>query len=88
MWGTKTMLEKEKSQGRFYLYLSASLDGLGIILLGTVLEVLLRLGIYFELLKPGLEWFIFMSLFCFGGAWALIKLTILRIKIRNHDRQS
>ncbi|KMT66947.1 hypothetical protein [Catenovulum maritimum] len=82
------MLEKEKSKGRYYLYLSVSLDGLGVILLGIVLEVLIQMGIYFELLKPGLEWFVFISLFCFGGAWALIKLLLHWIKIRKYDRLS
>ncbi len=82
------MLEINKKQRRFYLYLSASLDGLGIILLGIVLEILLRIGLYFELLTNGAEGFIFTSLLCFGGTWSLINCIKVWLKIRKNERKS
>ena len=58
MRSTKEVLNHRSPKGRFYLYISASLNGIGIAALGVVLELFIKVGSYFDFMETSLEGFI------------------------------
>ena len=58
-----------------------ALDGIGNGVLGVVLELLVRLGIYVGFLNKGGEWFALVSLLIIGITMILFSSILLWIKL-------
>lgn len=77
------MLEKKSKEYYFFIFVSAAMDGIGLVILSVVLEGLVRFGIYTGFLKSGLEWFSLVSLSVIGLITILFKSVRLWSKIRS-----
>lgn len=85
MRSTKSILKPRSKQYYLYLFLTASMEGVGVIVLGVVLELLLMLGVLTGFIKEGMEWFIISSLSIIGFSLILIRSIQLWLKLRRHN---
>lgn len=82
MWGSKKMLKETLNEFNRSMYIAASMDGIGIIVLGIVLELLLRLGMYFKYINSGMEWFLFQWCSIVGCILVVFNIITLWFKFR------
>lgn len=71
----------------FYLCLTASIEGIGLIILAVILELLVRLGIYINFLNSGLEWLVFKLAMPVGVLVIVYELLVLYLKIRKYKKR-
>lgn len=71
----------------FYLCLAVSIEGIGIIILAVILELMVRFGIYIDFLNSGIEWMIIKLAVPYGITVLVYKLTIAYLKIRKHKKR-
>lgn len=75
------------TKGYLYLCLTASIEGIGLIILAIILELLVRLGIYTNFLNSGLEWLVLKLAMPVGVLAIVYELLVLYLKIRKYKNR-